>query len=202
MGLAAEMTYGLRQLIESERTTVTLRKVTVLPGANPAPNPPTYDGLVVDGAFSAGVSVINMRGDPVTGRLIAGDRFTVGTGPTVYAVTGSGSISPATADTLPAVPFTPVLAANAADGAAVVFTVFAADSSFDALVTSPPAILVNGTIVQSDQQIRFLDASLPAGVKPGIGDTLILSSVPAKAIAVKSMEMQGTVYAWSCRVRS
>ncbi len=204
MGLAAEMAYGLRQLISSERTPVTLRKVTTLPGANPAPNPPTYDGLVVDGAFLAGVSVINMRATPITGRLIADDQFTIQGDATVYTVTGAGSISPTTADTLPAVPFTPVLAANAADGAAITITTFAADSTLNALVTDPPSRLVDGTIVEREQKVRFMDSDLPAGVKPEIGDTLIMLSGtdPAEITNVDPLQMQGIRYGWSCRVRA
>src|ERR1700731_4105630 len=108
MALVDELTYGLRQLIKEQGGLITYRRVTTLSGANPAPNPPTYIGLIVNGLTTTGASAINMtvdltQGGVFTGRLIAGDTFKVAGDPTTYTVS-SQVISPSTSDTLTAVP--------------------------------------------------------------------------------------------------
>ena len=203
MSLAEEMAYGLRQLIAVQGGPVVLRKVTTLAGANPAPNPPVFDNLVVDGSFAAGVMSIDMRANPITGRLIAGDRFQIGS--TVYTVVAPGAISPTTSDELPGVPFTPALAAPASDGDLVTIVLFAADTALQALVTDMPSRLINGeTVTEKDHQVRFLAADLRAGVEPQIGDEILLQAgiEPAKVISVSHLEIQGVHYGWACHVRA
>jgi hypothetical protein len=203
MTLAAEMAYGLRQLIAVQGGPIVLRKITTLAGANPAPNPPVFDDLVVDGTLLAGVTAIDMRANPITGRLVAGDRFQLGD--MIYTVVGPGAISPTTRDELPGVPFTPALAAPANDGDPVTIVSFAADTPLRALVTDFPSRLVSGeTVTEKDHQVRFLAADLPAGVEPQIGDEILLQggAEPAKIIGVSHLEIQGVHYGWACHVRA
>lgn len=201
MSLAAEMAYGLRMLIADQGSTVTLRNVTTLTGVNPAPNPPTYEQLKVDGAVLAGVSAISMIGNPFTGRVIIGDKFTIAGDLTEYTVSAE-TISLPTADTLLNVPFTPMLAANAADEALVTFTAFAADSDIQALITDYPSRLKPPAAEQrKDLRVRFLDTDLPTGVTPSIGDHIIFSDGDvASVIEVEHAEMGGVHYGWFLRV--
>src|ERR1035437_1532927 len=116
--------YQLRQLIYTRGEQVQFIERTTLPGGNAAPNPPIVEGLKVNGAASSGASTISFRATILTGRLIAGDKFLVAGDTTPYTVSAQ-VISPPTVDTLTNVPFTPNLAQNEADGAAVTLIPFA-----------------------------------------------------------------------------
>lgn len=205
--LANSMAYGLRQLLSIQGGAITFRHRTTLSGGNPSPNPPIYIAPIVNGATLAGASTIDFsvdytQGGVFTGRLIAGDTFEVAGDPTIYTVTAD-TVSPSTSDTLTTVPFTPVLALNAADGAAVTFG-FAADTpNIPALITDYPSRLIDGSSIQEkDHQIRFLASDL-VGVEPLAGDQIILPGGDiAEVIAVSHMEVQGSHYGWSVHVRA
>ena len=201
MSLASALAYGLAALISEQGSAITYRRVTTLPGANPAPNPPNVEQLVVNGVTFAGSAVINFRALVLTGRLIAGDRFTIVGDPRGYTVTAQ-TVSPPPSETLTAVPFTPSLQHNAADGVAVTLG-FAADHLLQGMLTDYPAHLINGqTIVEGDQQLRILANVL--SFRPAVGDLVIFhaGADEAKVIRIKHMENQGTLYGWSLQVRA
>ncbi len=206
MSLVAELTYGLKQLIAAQGGTITFRHRTTLSGPNPAPNPPTYIALVVDGLTALGASLINMRTDPTqggvfTGRLIAGDTFTVSGDPAIYTVSAP-AISPSGVDTVPAVPFTPPLVQAAPDGAAVSLAFVADAANIPASITGFSQILIDGSTVQeADRRIRFLASSLP-GVTPRVGDLVMVEELASEVIAAAAMEIDGIVYGRYLHVRA
>lgn len=201
MALSDEMAYGLSQLINIQGGIISYTSVTTLTGANPAPNPPTIEQVVVNGAVLAGVSAISFRGDVIVGRLLVGDKFQIAGDPTTYTVT-SPVTSPVTTMTIGPVSFAPTLVDNAADGAEITFTFSATQANVLALITDFPAHLINGTSVQSkDHRVRMLASTLNA--TPIIGDEVQLADgLVQKVIRISHMEIQGVHYGWSLQVRA
>lgn len=202
MSLADEMAFGLRALIAEQGGPVVLRNKTKLNGPNPGMNPPTYDSLVIQGTVAGGAGSVVMAGSPFTGRFVSGDQFTIAGNTTVYTV-NADCLSPTTADTV-TVTFTPVLAAQAADGAVVTVTKFAADTTLNAVATDFPGRLIDGTSIQAkDQKVRFLASDLPNGVLPSIGDMMLLANGtdPTTIIFPDGMSTHGVTYGWACQVR-
>lgn len=201
--LANTLAYGLAQLIKTQGGTITYTNVTSLANqTNPGVNPPTVQNLVVNGATLTGAGSINFEAAILTGRLITGDSFTIAGDPTVYTLTAD-ALSPLTGPTLSGVAFTPTLAHDAADQAAVTLT-FSAQYTFQAIVTDFPAYLVNGTSIQSkDHKVRALASSFLGGHDPTIGDIVQMPSGEVqKVFRVTHMESQGVHYGWSLQVRS
>lgn len=82
--------------------------------------------LLVNGAHLAGVSSISLRADLLDGNFPKGCRFTIAGNATEYTASAAGDASGGAIT----IAFTPVLAANAADGAAVSISVPYADYTF------------------------------------------------------------------------
>lgn len=201
--LTDALTYTLAAMIANAGQQIQLVKRTTLPGANPAPNPPLYENLVADGAFLNGTGSINFRATLLTGRLIAGDQFVIAGDPTTYTVTGQ-VISPTTTDALTNVPFTPALAQNVANGAAVMIIPSAVYSLSALLAHFRPDIFAAGTnILETDEQVRFLKRSLPSGIIPVAGDIVLLSGGEKRNIVtVKPVGIRDAVYAYYLHVRT
>jgi hypothetical protein len=195
MIVETELAYGLRQMIAEQGASIVYRQRTTLPGANPAPNPPTFINLVLDGATSAGAGTVNLKADIFTGRLIAGDILVFDGDPTEYTVTGE-VISSTTSNDLVAVPITPTLVGDLDDLTSVTVT-YIADTSLQALVTNTPDQLINGTaIVASGHRVRFLSADLTGAVT--IGDEVLLPGGITEEVTKPSrMENQGVQYGWT-----
>ena len=176
--------------------TITLRNVSVLAGANPFPNPPIYAGLVVNGNNPQNSASINLRATNANGRFVKGDTLALGADPTVYTVTADTN---STGNLFNAVPITPNLAQQRLDGDAAVPT-FLNDITAQALVTSFPARLVNGTSIQmTDKQIRFLASAI--SFTPSTTDKVFIGGDQYSIITVKPISVQGKVYAYSCHLR-
>lgn len=203
MILTSALAYTLGRLVAENGQQVVLTKRTTLAGANPAPNPPVYEGLVVDGPASAGATAINMKANPITGRLIAGDQFTIAGDFTTYTVTAQ-VISPSTADTLTAVPFAPALAHPAVNGAAVTLAPSAV-YAFRAIVAhfKPDTFAANTAVLETDKQVRLLKSALPSGIFPIAGDLLTLNGNERRTIlTVKPVGIADHVYAYYLHVRT
>lgn len=197
--LLTALTYGLQAAINASPSNVMFTNRTTLTGANPAPNPILAENLVVDGATLTGSPTISLRADLMVGRLIANDEIMITGDPTAYVV-GSQVISPTTSDTLTAVPISPTLAMDAADGA-IVSILPIAQTSLTALVTHFPAVLINGTtIMETDLRIVLLASSLP-GITPIAGDLFLVEGFNREIIAVTPLSSQGSVYGFRCHVR-
>ncbi len=196
--------YQLRQLIYARGEPVKFIERTTLAGSNPAPNHPTVENLEVNGATIAGSSSISFRAAILTGRLISGDQFVIAGDSTIYTVSAQ-AISPPTADVVSGVTFTPNLAHNAADGAAVTLTPVAVVNVPMALVTHYPPTAVNGgSILQTDRRVRVLASDLGSWV-PLPGSQAVLteseSSVTYQILAVKTVRDQGQIYAYFMQLR-
>jgi hypothetical protein len=68
------------------RAKIIYRHISVQAGANPAPNPPRYANLVVNGAALPGASTLGVRGSPLVGRFIAGDQIKLAVGGEIFNV--------------------------------------------------------------------------------------------------------------------
>lgn len=203
--VAAE-TYNLRQLIYKRGEPVQIINRTTLTGANPAPNPPTAEGLVVNGATAHGATTISFRASVLTGRLISGDQFTIAGDSQVYTVNAQ-AISPPTADILTGVTFSPgiVPVGGEADGAAVTLIPSAVVSVPMALVTHyPPALITGNTtgILMTDRRVRVLTSDLGSLVPlPGMLVILTTSGETYSILNVKTVRDAGTVFAYFMQVR-
>ena len=120
---------------------VVLRAVTRLAGRDPSPNPPRVTGaLTVSGAHSAGAVTLKLAAPGLSGRVVAGDRFTVG----AVTVQASAQAIDAGDDTLTvalAVPLPSPFAAGAA-----VAPVWAADVRKRAEMAPYPVRLVDNQL--------------------------------------------------------
>src|ERR1051326_4185972 len=194
--------YQLKQLIARRGELVNFIERTTLTGANPAPNPPTVESLVVDGATLAGDGTINVRAYILTGRLIPGDIFNIAGDPTDYTVSAQ-VIAPSLEDTLTGVTFTPNLAFDAADGAAVTLTPVAIIPNVRALVTHFPMTLINGTsILQTDRRVRVLAGDLGSWEpRPGSQMELPSESTTYEILQSKTVRDQGNIYAYFLQLR-
>lgn len=148
---------------------IVFRKMTVGTGANPKVNPCSTDSLVVNGAFSSGVSTISLRGAGLTGYLRSGDAFTIGA--TTYTV--AADTAAASAGAIATVIFAPALAANAADGDAAP-VVFIGDTTLVARVGSYRRG-AKGDEVSTD--LTVVIASIDLAVVPTVDDKLIIDGV-------------------------
>lgn len=194
--------YQLKQLIYSRGEPVQFVERTTIAGANPAPNPPTTEGLVVDGATSAGASSISFRAMVLTGRLITGDQFAIAGDPTSYTI-GGQVVSPPTASVLAAVPFSPVLGQDAADGAGVTIDPSAVVNVPMALITHYPSMTINGSsILHTDRRCRVLASDLD-GWEPLPGSLAVLttSGETYQIFSVKTVRDQGQIYAYFLQLR-
>lgn len=208
MSLAFDLAYTFSQFINIAGATISYTAVTTLDDANPAPNPPQLEDVVLSSAFGQGSTSVDMSGNLITGRLIEGDQFQIAGDDTTYTVQAQ-VISPVTEDTFTGVTISPALAQDEADGAAVTFTSFAATTTgLLALVSDFPAYLINGTSVQSkDHRVRFLaDAfsSLPGfSGTPAMGDKITMPDGEVQqVIKISHLEVRGIHYGWALQVRA
>lgn len=65
-----------KRLMAVRGSPVTLRLVDLSSGPQPLPSPPRHSGLAVAGAHTAGATTLTLQSVGLTGRVVAGDRFT------------------------------------------------------------------------------------------------------------------------------
>ena len=167
---------------------VTLRKTTSVfdptTGVNAA-NPASTSALMVMGAASGGATTINLDAAAVTGRLVAGDTFTIAGDATVYTLDGAVNAS---ANAFAGVTFTPALALAAADNAAVTVS-FAADHAVKAAVRDFKPQEIIGLVAQGDRQVRIAANDLT--VTPARHDKLIISGAEFTILDVETRAVRG-----------
>ena len=195
--LEGEMVYDLAAMIGDQGMNVVVRNLTTVTGPQPYPNPPSLSSnFAVSGGASIHATSITFAGSLVNGRLLAGDKFTLGASPTVYTI---GTTIQSSANAFTGVVFSPGLSVAATDGESVAFT-FSADTTVPALVTSFPSRLVNGTTIQaSDKQVRFLASSL--SYAPVVTDKVFMFSEAYSIVNPRPIQVQGTIFGWSLHVR-
>jgi len=132
--------------------------------------PPSISGaLVLAATAPAGATALSLRATSLVGRLIAGDRVTVG-GAT-YAVTNPVA---AVGNSLPAVPIAPALATDVAAGA-VATLFFARDVGVVAAIAAYQAAESQSGIVAGDVRLILLAAAAAALPEPPkAGDGVLL----------------------------
>ncbi len=196
MGFDQRIRQRVASILHRRGKPVLLRRVTVLDGPAPSPNPPTADRLSVVAAAAAGASAITLHAKGLTGRLEPGDRFVLDGDATVYTITARAI---AAAGRFTALPFAPPLAVPVDAGAAVAMG-FAADTPVDARIEGFPARLVDGTLIQvGDLQAMIPGAALSA--PPGITDKLLIDGVPKSIVAVTPQYAATTVICWRVQAR-
>lgn len=196
------LSYGLRQMLRSGGgESVRIISRTTLSGSNPAPNPPVAESLVVNGTTIAGASSIGFRASILTGRVIAGDKFTLAGDPLTYVISAQ-VISPTTVDTLSAVPFSPALGQTAPDGTAVTLIPSAAVTVLGLVTQFPPTAMMPGTaILETDRRLRVLAADL-GNLVPNVGALVVLSDgTQYGIIALKPVRNNGATYAYFLHLR-
>lgn len=160
----AERQYAM---LQRRGTTVTVRKVSVVAGSIPSPNPPRIEGsLTLSGAHTVGASALNVAASTLAGTIKAGDSLKVGA--VTYKVTGDATSTVNTAT----VTITPNLASSQSDGTVVTPT-WKADTKVPAAITNYNRRLVDGNLIQaSDFQVSISSYQLDS--IPTVSDLLIM----------------------------
>lgn len=148
---------------------ITIRHITQIAGPNPAINPPSTSGLVVDGVQNAGAAILNIRGNMISGRLILGDKLTIAGDGATYTVQAQVIAS---LNKLASIPISPVLQRSEADGAVITPT-FLNEITMLARVASYPQSMINGTVIQQTD-LQVILPALPLTFVPSTTDKLII----------------------------
>lgn len=114
--------------------------------------------LAVRGAHAAGASSINLDAPSVRGRLKKGMTFTIAGDGTTYTVTGNFT---AAANRLDGVTFSPVLAANAADDAAVTVAEVVEFTFRDVVVSNFDEAELGSEVQGSDRKVILHTVGAP-----------------------------------------
>lgn len=145
--------------LRAKGSPITLRMVTFSAGAEPLPNPPGWEAVAVAGAHLAGATSLALAGTRLLGRLVAGDRLTIGADTVTVAAEASAEDNAITV-TLAA----PGLPADVADGAAVT-PIWSADLPIMAEVAAGPRRLPDGSMTESRSfTAKIARFDLPDGV--------------------------------------
>jgi hypothetical protein len=176
---------------------VTYRSTT---GSGATQSPPQGSTFAVKVAALAGAPSITIDAPFAVGRLLAGDTFTIAGNATVYTVAAPVT---AASSTFTGVTFTPVLAANAAEDAAVTFT-FSRDYSVRAAIAGYAADEVAGGVQVGDRRVVILEDALDdAGVSdtPKATDRLTFEGRQFTVISATALYGDGVPVAWDLQVR-
>ena len=169
-------------------------------GSGSTQSPPQGTTFAVKTAALAGVSAITIDAPFVVGRLLASDTFTIAGNATVYTVSAPVTAS---SSTFTAVPFAPVLAANAAEDAAVTFD-FSRDYSVRAAIAGYSASEIAGGVQVGDRRVVILESALDdAGMTdpPKAGDRLTFEARQFTVITATAVYGDGVPVAWDLQVR-
>lgn len=178
----------LAAVIRAIGQVVTLRNITSVydptTGVN-ATNPASTGALMVMGGASAGATTINLDAPAVTGRLVAGDTFTIAADTTVYTLANAVN---ANGNAFAGVTFTPALALAAPDNAAVTVS-YGADHLVKAAVRAYKPQEIIGLVQQGDRQVRI--AANDLAVTPARHDKLVISGAEATILHVETRAVRG-----------
>lgn len=188
----------LWELDASWGVSIGYRSVT---GSGLTQNPPVGEDYTVAANASAGASSVSITADFIQGRLNAGDRLTIAGNATTYTVQAPGA--QAASDAFASVPISPVLAANAAAGAAVTFD-FARDHAVRAAVADYMARDFQGAVKSGDRRLVVLQSALDAAgmtEAPASGDRVTFEAAPYNVESVKAIYQGSEPYAWELQIR-
>lgn len=172
-----------------DRGTVTIRRPHTLKSQRKGEPLAT---LLVNGAAVAGAATIGLRATQLEGRLVTGCKGTIAGNATVYTTTG---VTDAASGVLAAVGITPVLAANAADGAVFTFTQPYADYAFYRMRGDERSAVSEG--LERTGRILHLSAQA-APTTPEQGDFVIeAGGSPEQISAVRPVNPGGGAARWT-----
>lgn len=180
---------------------VTIRRIAKSSGASP--HPPVLFNAVSDGAYSAGVTTISIRASQAVGRLLAGDKLTIGSATATVGAEISAR-SPSFDPSVVVVPgFTNIqlsvaLSASVSDGDAVTLTA-ATDATAWMMPTAIPARLRSDQIITGDLFLR-----MPAyrQTKPLTTDQLIIDGTAYSIIGIDPIFQRAITVAWDLQART
>lgn len=185
------------QLEASWGAMVTYRSIS---GSGSTQSPPQGDGFKVRTAALAGTAVIAIDAAFTVGRLVAGDVLAIAGDDTDYTVTAPVTAS---GNAFAAVPITPVLAANAAEDAAVTFD-FSRDYSVRAAIAGYSAEEIAGGVQVGDRRVVILESALDdAGMSdtPKATDRLTFEGKQFAVVNATAIYGDGVPVAWDLQVR-
>lgn len=185
------------QLEASWGATVTYRSTT---GSGITQSPPQGSSFKVYAAALAGVSAISIDATFTVGKLLGGDTFTIAGDATVYTI---ASPVAASSNRFTNVPFTPVLAADAAEDAAVTFD-FSRDYSVRAAIAGYSAEEIAGGVQVGDRRVVILEDALDdAGMSdsPKATDRLTFEGKQFTVVNATAIYGDGVPVAWDLQVR-
>jgi hypothetical protein len=177
---------------------VVLRSAT---GSGTSQSPPQGAGFTVAAAALAGAAAVSIKAGFTTGKLVAGDKFTIAGNATEYTVTGPGVA--AVSNQFSNVPITPVLAADAAQGAAVTFD-FALDFIVRAAIANYTQDEYKGTVQMGDRRIVLLQSALDQSdmtEAPKAGDRVAMENQTFSVVSAVATYQAGEPYAWDLQLR-
>ncbi|MGG5810936.1 hypothetical protein [Falsiroseomonas sp. CW058] len=184
----------VRSVAARRGSSLTIRFISRIAGADPQPSPPMVMGpLVLGAAANPGDASISLRATGLVGRFVAGDRLAVAG--TTYTVTASSTASAGAAT----VPISPPVIAPAQTGAPVT-PVWAADIVTRAMVLQRPSRGLPGRPETEQSLTISLPAiGLPRDPEPG---DIIIGLGGRFAVFDAFPEMQAeTVVSWTLRAR-
>lgn len=177
---------------------VTYRRTTRKDGYEPYPNPPRIGGtLSLAAALNAGSSSLTIGATVLVGRIIAGDRFRIGTSATVFQAASEALDDGANRIT---VPLTFAAPSTVASGTALT-PIWAADRELRAVIQSLSRRLREDVLLEMrDLQVTISADDLP--FEPFVQDRIVLPGGDVReVVAIMPMMMDGLPYAWRLQLR-
>lgn len=185
-------------LMATESGVVTYRRTTRKDGPEPYPNPPRIGGtLALAATLNAGATTMLLGASLLFGRVVAEDRFRVGTSATVFQAAGEALDDGANRIT---VPLTFAAPATLASGTAIT-PIWSADREITAIIQPLSRRLREDVLLEMrDLQVTIAATAMP--FEPYVQDRIVLPGGDVReVVAIIPMMADGVPYAWRLQVR-
>lgn len=174
-------------------TTITYRRVTKTTGPSPALNPPRHGAITVSGAHLAAATTLALSSTEFAGRVVAGDRFLIGT---YWVEAASDAVAAANAVAVPLAYGLPVALA----GGEEVTPRWSRDIECIASLKPGMQRMVDGKLTQvSDYSLTIAAADL-GDITPEPADVVTWKGVKGTVLTVQPMLADGDPYAFVLQV--
>lgn len=188
----------LKAAVQRRGATIALRRVSTSAAPGSLSNPPILISPVIDGAPSAGATVIAIRANDAQGRMINGDRLVIAG--TSYRVTQTAEARDFDTPTagFDNVHISPGLRANVADGTSVT-PAWIADEKVPAIIQAYPQRLVDGTLITA----RDLELLIPSHEidQPELTDLVLIGDDLRSIVSVQPIYTGSTIVQWRVQAR-
>lgn len=165
-------------------------------GSGATQNPPQGSNFVVAANANAGATAVTFKSSFAVGKLIIGDKLTVGG--STYAVTAEVQ---AVMNQFAAVPVSPALSAAVAVGDPVTLT-FARDIAMRGAVAIYQASEFMGGVLAGDRRVVIMQSAVShAGVIPKAGDRLMFEDRSFNVQSAVAIYQGASPVAWDIQVR-